>query len=117
MSKSFEEYLTEQLTTPVPEWYSADGSSNRAVVVRMHDKGYTAALKWEGSELTRDVKYFITEEFKGVHTPVIWFVHFTILPVLVPVSLFVRTSSRYREAIAEYRKDYERKCRTVARNE
>lgn len=109
MSKSFEEYLAERLSEPTHDWYDADGNSTRATVVRMRNGGYWKALKWEFGELVSDVKYFLTEEFKGLRTPLIWFVHLTLLPILFVVSLFTRTSSRYKDALGEYRKEYDRK--------
>ena len=109
--KSFEEYLTDRLSDPTGDWYDSDGNSTRATVVRMRDGGYLSALKWEFFALSGDIKYFLTKEFKGIETPVIWFVQFLFIPVICPVVLFTRTSSRYKEAIAEYRRDYDAKAK------
>lgn len=109
--KSFEEYLTEKLSEPTGDWYDPEGNSTRATVVRMRDEGYLSALTFEFFALSKDIKYFITDEFKGVETPIIWFVQFAFIPVVCPVALFTRTSSRYKEAIAEYRRGYEAKVK------
>ena len=109
--KSFEEYLTEKLSEPTGDWYDSDGNSTRATVVRMRDGGYFSALKWEFFAIAGDIKYFLTKEFKGIETPVIWFVQFLFIPVICPVVLFTRTSSRYKDAIAEYRRDYDAKAK------
>lgn len=109
--ESFEEYLNDMLNKQTGDWYDPEGNSTRATVVRMRDEGYLSALKFEFFALFEDIKYFITEEFKGVETPIIWFVQFAFIPVICPVVLFTRTSSRYKEAIAEYRLDYEAKVK------
>lgn len=109
--ESFEEYLNDRLSKPTVDWYDPEGNGTRATVVRMRDNGYLSALKFEFFDLAGDIKYFITKEFKGVETPIIWFVQFAFIPVICPVVLFTRTSSRYKEAIAEYRRDYEAKLK------
>lgn len=109
--KSFEEYLTEKLSEPTGDWYDPDGNSTRATVVRMRNDGYLAALKWEFFSLVGDIKYFLTKEFKGIETPIVWFVQFLFIPVICPVALLTRTSSRYKEAITEYRRGYEAKVK------
>ncbi len=109
--ESFEEYLAERLSKPTGDWCDPDGNSTRATVVRMRNDGYLAALKWEFFSLVGDIKYFLTKDFKGIETPIVWFVQFLFIPVICPVVLFTRTSSRYKEAIAEYRRDYDAKAK------
>lgn len=109
--ESFGEYLNDRLNKPTDDWYNPEGNSARATVVRMRDGGYLSALKFEFFALADDIKYFITKEFKGAETPIIWFVQFALIPVICPVALFTRTSSRHKEAIAEYRRDYELKVK------
>lgn len=111
VDESFEEYLNDRLNKPTGDCYDPEGNSTRATVVRMRDEGYLLALKFEFFALFEDIKYFITKEFKGVETPIIWFAQFMFIPVICPVVLFTRTSSRYKEAIAEYRRDYEAKVK------
>ncbi|MGL5362893.1 MAG: hypothetical protein ACRDBH_08435, partial [Bosea sp. (in: a-proteobacteria)] len=85
VDESFEEYLNDRLNKPTCDWYDPEGNSTRATVVRMRDEGYLSALKFEFFALSKDIKYFITKEFKGAETPIIWFVQFAFIPVVCPV--------------------------------
>ena len=107
MAFTFEDYLNRKISAPVSELYNPNGSSPRAVVVRMRKSGYFAALKWELKDLAGDIKCFMTKEFKGIYTPVAWFAQLAVLPFLLPVVPFIRTRSRYRQALEEYRRSYE----------
>lgn len=107
MTFTFEDYLNRKICEPVNDWYNPDGNSPRAVVTRMRRSGYISALKWELRDLAGDIKYFFTKEFKGVYTPVAWFVQLGLLPFLIPVVPFIRVRSRYRHALDEYQQSYE----------
>ncbi|MGL5394975.1 MAG: hypothetical protein ACRDBQ_06810 [Shewanella sp.] len=104
---TFEEFVTKKISGPHRDWYDPNGNSSCAVVCRMRS-GYLSSLRWEFSQVVCDVKYFLTNEFKGIDTPLIWFIQLLILPVLFPVVPFTRVKSRYREAINDYRIDYEK---------
>jgi hypothetical protein len=106
MTFTFEDYLNHKISAPVGEWYDPNGNSPRAVVTRMRRDGYFAALKWELKDLAGGVKYFLTKEFKGVYTPVVWFLQLATAPFLLPVVPFTRTRYRYRRALEEYRRGY-----------
>ena len=115
MGFTFEDYLNRKLAEPVNDWYDPTGNSPRAVVVRMRKDGYFAALKWEIRDIAGDIKYFLTEEFKGIYTPVAWFAQLAVLPFALPVVPFIRVRNRYRRALGEYRQSYDALCRESAR--
>lgn len=103
----FNNYLHEQITKPVSDWYDPHGNSARAVVSRMKKKGVTHSFIWECGQVRSDVKYFLTGEFKGFDTPIVWFLTLLFMPVLLPAAPFIRTYTRYRSAINEYKWEYE----------
>ena len=104
---SFNDYLTEKINEPKCEWYNPHGNSSCAVVTRMKKQGVVYSFKYEVKKVTEDLGYFFSHEFKGLDTPLIWFVSLIIMPVTIPVAPFIRTYIRYKSAVSEYRKSYQ----------
>ena len=65
MAFTFEDYLNRKISAPVSELYNPNGSSPRAVVVRMRKSGYFAALKWELKDLAGDRSEEHTSELQS----------------------------------------------------
>lgn len=108
---TFDECVENEITKPVPDWYDPNGNSSRAVVVRMKKKGLLVAIGWETHQIISDLKYSITSDFNGLDTTIGCIIQFIILPVLLPFSPLIRTYTRYKSAINDYRREYKNKYR------
>lgn len=106
---SFDEYVENEITKPVSDWYDPDGNSSRAVVVRMKKKGILVAIGWETHQIISDLRYSITNDVNGLDTTIGCIIQFIILPVLLPFSPFIRTYTRYKSAINDYKREYKNK--------
>jgi len=106
---TFDEYVENEITKPTVDWYNPDGNSSRAVVTRMKKKGLLVAVGWEIHQLIGELKYSITHDFDGWNTPIGFIFQLLILPVLLPFSPFIRTYTRYKSAISDYKRDYKLK--------
>lgn len=102
--KTFEDWLEDKMNDELPEWFKPDGNSKHAVMLRMRESKWKA-LKWEFVQVCNDVKYEI-KSFDGFNTPIGWFVQMLLLPVIFPLVPFVRTYTRYKEALDEYKENY-----------
>ena len=105
---TFDEYVENEITKPVPVWYDHDGNSSRAVVARMKKKGLLIAIGWETHELISEMKYSLTHDFDGWNTPIGFIIQCMLLPVLLPFSPFIRTYTRYKRAINDYKREYKK---------
>lgn len=103
--KTFEEYLKEQLSKPVPEWFDPNGNSPRSVITR----GKFGTLKYEAKRLIPSLKRDLVYSWGGFDTPVSYFFQLLILPFIFPFLPFLRAFYSYKDAIKEYRDDYEKK--------
>lgn len=108
---SFDEYVENEITKPATVWFDPDGNSSRAVVTRMKKKGLLVAIRWETHELISEMKYSLTHDFDGLNTPIGFIIQLTLLPVLLPFSPFIRTYTRYKSAINDYKREYKNKYR------
>lgn len=106
---TFDEYVENEITKPTVDWYDPDGNSSRAVVTRMKKKGSLIAIRWEIHQLISEMKYSLTNDFDGWNTPIGFVVQLLILPVLLPLSPFIRTYTRYKGAINDYKREYKNK--------
>lgn len=107
MSKEgFNKYLNDKLSEPDTDMFDPEGNSARAVVKRMR-KGCWYAFKYECKEVWTDLIYFYTKEFDGLNTTLVWFINAIVYPPLLPVIPLIRTYTRYRRAIKDYRDYYE----------
>lgn len=105
----FNEYVENEITKPTVEWYNPNGSSSRAVVARMKKQGLLVAIAWETHQLIGEIKYSVPHDFDGLNTPIGYIIQLILLPVLLPFSPFIRTYTRYKRAIDDYRRDYNNK--------
>ncbi len=106
---TFDEYVENEITKPTVDWYDPDGNSSRAVVMRMKKKGSLVAIRWETHQLVSEMKYSLTNDFDGWSTPIGFVVQILILPVLLPLAPFIRTYTRYKSAINDYKREYKNK--------
>lgn len=90
--KNFEQWLIDTLAEPAPDWvnFDPDGNSPRAVVMRMR-KSVFSALKYEFIPLWKDIVYEI-KSFDGFNTSLGWFVQILLLPILIFIAPFIRTT-------------------------
>jgi hypothetical protein len=100
---SFKEYLKNELEKPVSSFYSPDGNSARAVVVR----GLCGEVIWQykayPARLTEALK-----GFDGLETPIGWFIGLPVMVILSPVLPITGAYNWHRKSIGEYKKSYER---------
>ncbi|AUR88248.1 TMhelix containing protein [Vibrio phage 1.111.B._10N.286.45.E6] len=104
--KTFEEYLACELNKDVGAHFDENGNSSMAVVLRMN-RSVFSAFAWECGQVYGDIKYTVMNDFKGFGTPIGWFVQVALLPILAPILPFLRTYTRYKSAIDEYKEYYE----------
>lgn len=104
--KNFEQWLIDTLSEPAPDWVNFDhnGNSPRAVVMRMR-KSVFSALKYEFISLWKDIVYEI-KSFDGFDTSIGWFMQVLLLPVLIFIAPFIRTYTRYKDAMRQYQQSY-----------
>ncbi|EFP9527555.1 hypothetical protein HLP44_000676 [Shigella sonnei] len=103
--KTLDEYINECLNKPPSDEFEPDGSSPRAVIERMRNKGVLSSVKWEIKESYRVIKETLYE-FDGFNTPIGYFLFFITLPLWVFPFPLLRTYFRYKNAIKAYKKDY-----------
>lgn len=101
----FESWLRQELDKEVSDYYDPNGNSARAVVIRKR-KGWAYSLNYEFKEVIQDIKTLFTYYWKGFNTPIVWFLQAALIPVLITCGPFVRTHSRYKRAINEYKFAY-----------
>lgn len=104
--EDFNKYLDDRLSEPDGDMFNPEGNSAKAVVKRMR-KGCWYAFKYECKEVRRDLIYFYTKDFDGLNTPIVWFINAVIYPPLLPLIPIIRTYTRYRRAIKDYKDSYE----------
>jgi hypothetical protein len=108
---TFDEYIENEITKPTADWYDPNGNSSRAVVTRMKKKGLLVAIGWEIPQLINEMKYSVMHDFDGWNTPIGFVFQLLILPLLFPFSPFIRTYTRYKRAVNDYRQEYKNKYR------
>ena len=108
---SFDEYVENEITKPTADWYDPNGNSSRAVVTRMKKKGLLVAIGWEIPQLINEMTYSVMHDFDGWNTPIGFVVQFLLLPVLLPFSPLIRTYTRYKRAVNDYKQEYKNKYR------
>lgn len=104
--KNFEQWLIDTLAEPAPDWVNFDpnGNSPRAVVMRMR-KSVFSSLKYEFAQVWEDIVYEI-KSFDGLNTSIGWFVQMILSPILILIAPFIRTYTRYKDAMGEYLESY-----------
>lgn len=101
MIKTFEEYMTDELAKPVPEFYSSDGSSSRAVVVRGLFKEVIYTYKNFPSRIVREIKCF-----DGWDTPIGWFISLLLVLLLAPVMPAIGGMFSHKRAVKDFKTEY-----------
>ena len=101
---NFKEYLKAELEKPVNnEYYTPNGNSARAVVVR----GFFGEVVWQYKEFPSRLLRAL-KEFDGLETPLGWFIQLPLMLVLSPVLPITGAYNWYKKSIGEYKKRYER---------
>lgn len=106
MTMTFEQFVKSSIDSHEPNYYDPNGNSDRAVVTRMRKQGYLKAFRWELTRVAKEYKSLI-KSFSGYGTPIGWFLAVPICTILLPVTPFIATSMRYREAVKHYREYYD----------
>lgn len=107
--KTLDEYINERISNKSDNpYFDENGNSPRAVVMRMRNKGVMAAIKWETKDYFNAVKDYVLD-FRGLDTPIGYFLCLILLPFLVIPSPILKTYFRYKQAIDEYKQEYIRK--------
>lgn len=103
---TLDEYIEQELNKPPTNaWYDPDGSSSRAVMVRMRKRGILSAMWWECRQIPEaigDIKC----GFDGWETPIAWFCQLITAPFVLPFLPFWATYWRYQRALADYRAEW-----------
>ena len=94
----FKEYLKMEIEKPVPEYYSQDGNSCRAVVVR----GFYREVVWQYKKYPTRL-LGVLKDFDGLETPIGWFIQLPIMIALSPVVPVITANYRYKTSINEYK--------------
>ena len=99
----FKEYLKTELEKPVNnEYYTSNGNSDRAVVLR----GFYGEVVWQykkyPSRLLGELK-----EFDGLSTELGWFIQIPLMILLSPIAPIFAANHWYKKSIREYKKCYQ----------
>jgi hypothetical protein len=101
---SFDEYLKQELEKPVTnDWYSHDGNSARAVVIR----GFCGEVLWQYKAYPGRLKSEL-QSFDGLSTELGWLLQLPLMIVLAPIAPILAAKHWHKKSIAEYRAAYER---------
>lgn len=100
----FKEYLKAELEKPVNnEYYTPDGNSSRAVVLR----GLVGEVVWQYKNYPARLLEAL-REFEGLETPLGWFIALPLMIILSPVLPICGAYNWHKKSIGEYKKSYER---------